>query len=225
MTSVDFCYKLMLYILNKNQTGGNLSPFDFDRTFNMAQISYASYLTGSFQTYNPGRPVSRVELGDNSVVRQRLSPVIYGFILNVDTTGFAPYPGDYIQTDSMWSLYGYRRIRYYDNDKWYSAYNSKIDNPIYGNPIYRLKDDGFEFAPTNINQTKLSYVRNPPEVEWAYTLDANGRPVYDPINSKDPVWDSVSILEIITRALRMCSVNLQFRDVEQYATEVKQLGQ
>lgn len=225
MTTVDFCYKLMLYILNKNQTGGNLSPADFNRIFNMAQVSYVSYLTGSVQQYSPGKPVARVELGQNAVVRQRLTPVIYGYILNIDNTGYAPYPGDYVQTDSMWSIYGYNRIRYYDNDKWYSAYNSSIDSPTTTNAIYRLRDDGFEFAPTNLVQAKMAYVRNPPEVVWGYTVDGNNRPVYDPATSVDPIWDFVSILEIIVRALKMSGVNLQFPLVEQYANEIKNLGQ
>lgn len=225
MTSVDFCYKLMLYILNKNQTGGNLSPADFNRTFNQAQVSYTSYLLGSVQQYTPGKPVARVELGENSVVRQRITPIIYGYILNVDQTGFAPYPADYIQTDAMWSIYGYKRVRYYDNDKWYSAYNSSIDTPTTNNAIYRLRDEGFEFAPANVVQTKMSYVRNPPDVVWGYVLDTNNRPVYDPARSVDPVWDSVSILDIIGRALAMCGVNLQFGMVEQYAQELKNTGQ
>ena len=223
MTS-DFVYKLMLDILNKNQTGGYLPPVKFNRVINMAQKSYVAYLAGNFQTYTPGRPIAKVELGNNSVVRQRMTPSIYGFILNVDSTGFAPYPGDYIQTDSMWTIYGYKRVRYVDNDKWYSTANSVID-PVSTNPIYRLRDTGFEFAPTNIGQAKMEYVKDPPDIVWGYSEDAKGRPVYSPADSVDPIWDSVSMLEIVVRALAMIGVSLQYGQVQQYAQQIKMEGQ
>jgi len=222
--TVDFYYKLMLFILNKSQSGGNLSPDDFNRTINMAQNSYVAYLTGTFQSYQLGRPIAKTELGQNSVVRQRLSPVIYGCNLHVDSTGFSPYPGDYLQTDAMWTLYNYNRIRYCDGDKWWANYNSKIDPPLYTKPIYRLRDTGFEFAPTNIVMAKVDYVRVPPEIVWGYSLDSVGRPVYDAALSADPIWDSVSALEIISRALQQVGVNLQFGQVQQYAKDIKDIS-
>ena len=141
--NVNDVYQIVLYAINKNQNG-YLDSDEFNRLINLAQNSYVSFLLGSLQTYQAGRPIAKVELGQNSVVRQRLSPVIYGYILNVDVNGNSPYPLDYCQTDSMWSIYGYERIRFVDQDRWFSTYNSVID-PIANYPIYMLKDTGFEF--------------------------------------------------------------------------------
>jgi hypothetical protein len=221
--NVNDVYQIVLYAINKNQNG-YLDSDEFNRLINLAQNSYVSFLLGSLQTYQAGRPIAKVELGQNSVVRQRLSPVIYGYILNVDVNGNSPYPLDYFQTDSMWSIYGYKRIRYVDQDRWFSTYNSVID-PIANYPIYMLKDTGFEFAPTTIGQAKMSYVRNPPPIQWGFDLDVNGRRVYSPANSNDPIWDEISILEIIVRCLSLVGLNLQINQVMAYSQEIKNQGQ
>jgi len=221
--TVNDMYLLMQFAVNKSQNG-YLTSEEFNRVSNLAQNSYVSFLLGSLQQYQAGRPVARVELGQNSVVRQRLTPVIYGYTLNVDSTGFSPYPADYVQTDSMWGIYGYSRVRFVDQDRWYSAYNSKID-PVATNPIYMLKDTGFEFAPTTIVQAKMSYVKTPPSIYWGYVLDGNGRRVYSAAHSTDPVWDDVSILEIIVRALQLVGLNLQMNQVIAYSNEIKNTGQ
>ena len=217
-------YQLILYVCSKNAQQGYISPDDFNLIIKQAQNSYCSYLLGSFQQYTAGRPAAKVELGNNMTVRERLQPVIYGYTLTVDVNGFSPYPGDYLQTDAMWTVTGLNRVRAIQQDRLYSVYNSGID-PIATNPIYLIEDTGFRFYPINITQAKLSYVRNPPEIKWSYTIDGNGIPVYDVSTSIQPVWDVASILEIITRALRMIGVNLQFNDVSQYATEIKATGQ
>ena len=222
--TVDDVYQIVQYACGKNLQQGYISPADFNLTINQAQKSYASYLLGNFQQYQPGRPQARVEFGQNTVIRQRLTPIIYGYNLTIDATGFSPYPGDYLQQDAMWSFYGYNRIREVQQQYFYSIYNSVID-PVTSWPVYMLEYDGFRFFPNNTNQAKLSYVRNPPDMIWGYTLNVNGIPVYIPAASTQPVWDDASILEIIVRALRIIGVNLQYNDVNAYANEIKQVGQ
>lgn len=224
MDAVDFCYKVVLYAAGKNLQMGYVSPSDFNLIFNQGQRSYSSFLLGSFQTYAPGRPVSKVELGQNSVVRTRLAPTIYGYNLHIDSTGFSPYPGDYLQTDAMWSIYGFQRIRLAPQEKFYSIYNSKID-PIASNPIYLIEDVNFRFYPQSLGMARLSYVRNPPDVVWGYVDDVNGNPVYSAARSTQPVWDEASLLEILVRALAIIGVNLQLGILSQYSQIIKEQGQ
>lgn len=220
---VNEIYELIQYIIAKNQQG-YLTPDEFNLTINQAQRSYQSYLLGNFQQYSPGRPVARVELGQNSVVRQRLSPSIYNYILSVDTTGFSPYPNDYLQSDAMWSLYGFKRVKNVQQDSLWSYYGSVID-PIATNPIYLIEDVGFRFYPSSTLAARLSYVRNAPDMVWGSVDDANGRPVYSPAHSTQPIWDDASMLEIIVRALSMVGVNLQLSAVLQYSEQIKSQGQ
>ena len=233
MYNINDVYKIVLYITGKNLQQGYVSPEDFNNTINIAQKSYVAYLLGNFQQYQPGRPVARVEFGQNSVVRQRLAPIIYESFITVNGNGYSPYPsaaalvpsnGDYLQTDAMWSAYGYERIREVQQHYFYSIYNSKID-PVASWPVYMIKNDGFQFAPFNIGQARISYVIEPPDMIWGYTLDVNGVPVYNAANSVQPVWDDVSIMEIIARALRLIGVNLQYNDVAAYANQIQFQGQ
>jgi hypothetical protein len=223
--TIDEVYQLVLYSTAKNNSQGYVSPADFNLVINQAQKSYVSYLLGSFQQYMPGRPVARVEFGQNTIIRTRLAPIIYWDTLTVDAFGFAPYPADYLQTDAMFTEEGYQRIRSVQQDRLYSYYNSVID-PIQTNPIYILEDTGFHFFPEDIGNAELSYVANPPDMKWAFTLNAiTGIPEYDQGSSDQPVWDDASILEIIVRALAIIGVNLQLQTVEQYSMAIKNQGQ
>lgn len=222
--NVNDVFLLVNYISNKNLNGGNITPQNFNTIINQAQVSYASFLLGSLQKYTHGRPMAPVEFGQNQVVRQRLTPIIYVTVLGVDAAGFSPYPGDFMQPDAMWSIYGVDRIRSVQQDALYSVYNSTID-PIATNPIYLIEDEGFRFYPTSLLQARLSYVRIPPQIYWAYTPDVNGLPAYDPALSVDPVWDDVAMLDIIARALAMTGINLQAGAISQYAAEIKNNGQ
>jgi len=222
--TADDVYVLMQFCCNKAQQG-YLPPDKFNLVINVGMRSWISYILGDFQQYRPGRPIANIELGNNEVVRQRIAPTIYGYILNVNPiTGISPYPGDYIQTDTMYSIYGHKRIRYAENTRLDSMYNSKID-PIATNPIYLLEDTNFQFYPETIWQAKLRYVKDPPDIHWGYTLDGNGRPIYDPSTSVDPIFDNTVMLEIIVRSLKIVGTNLQLEAVMQYANDVKNLGQ
>ena len=222
--TINEVYQLVLYATAKNASQGYVSPADFNLTINQAQKSYVSYLLGSFQTYSPGHSVARVEFGQNTIVRTRLAPIIYWNTLTVDINGYAPYPGDYLQSDAMFTYSGYNRIRAVQQDSLYSYYNSVID-PVSSNPIYILETEGFRFFPPNLGAAKLSYVTNPPNMVWGYTLDGNGIPVYSSGTSVQPVWDDASILEIIVRALSIIGVNLQLNALEQYSMVIKNQGQ
>lgn len=221
---VNECYQVVLFATAKNKSQGYVSPDDFNLIINQASRSYANFLLGGFNYYTPGRPISKVELGQNSNVRQRLTPIIYGYNLNIDVSGFSPYPNDFLNVDAIWSYYGYNRIRYAAQEKLYSIYNSTLD-PIATNPIYLIEDVGFRFYPQSTATARLNYVKNPPDMIWGYTEDVNGRPVYSAAHSTQPVWDDASMLEVIVRALAIIGVNLQLNVVMGYAQTIKTQGQ
>ncbi len=185
---------------------------------------YLTDLLGEYQKYQPHRPISVVQFGNNEKVRQSINPLIYGTVLNIDNFGKSSFPYDFEYTDSMWSLYDFNKIRFVQQDRLDAFLHSTID-PIDDNPVYLINHEGFLFFPNDLPSARLSYVRTPPPITWAYTLDGNGLPVYDPVNSVNPVWSEVDMWEIITRALRLIGVNLQSGAVIQYAQEVKNTGQ
>jgi len=223
MFSVDDWYSIIKLITNKNEDG-YITPDQFNLLAHQCQLSYCDFLLGELQQYQYGKDQPRTSYSPNRTARQKLTPLIYGYLLHVDNNGFSPYPGDYQETDAMWSYYGFKSYKYVRQDALRSYYNSRID-PIATNPIYLIKDEGFQFYPASVGHANLSYVRTPPRIYWAYTLDVNGQPVYDPINSEQPIWMETDALEVIVRMLRMLGVNLQANVVSQYAQEVKNTGQ
>jgi hypothetical protein len=223
MNSND-AYVLMQIALNKNQNGV-LTPEEFFRTINQAQNEYLDFLLGQYQKYQPGRPIPVVSFSQNERIRTSVAPLIYGTVLAINSvTGIAPFPSDFEQVDAMWGLYGFYNIRFTQQDRLQSFYRSTID-PIAQNPVYLIKHEGFQFYPETLGSARMSYVRTPPSIVWAWVEDSNGLPVYDPTNSVAPVWSDVDMLQIIARALRIMSVNLQASDVANYANEIKQFGQ
>jgi len=208
----------------KKAMNGDFTPSEYNDVINTAQRQYQSFLAGQLEQYQNGRSQPRVQYTQNEVSRQRMTPLIYGYNLTVDSTGFSPYPGDYLQVDAMYSTYGQSRIRYCEQERLYSTVNSVIDT-VATNSIFLIEDRGFRFYPITQATAKLSYVRNVPDIVWGYTLDANGREVYSQANSTNPVWADISMMEIIVRALALVGTNLQLGILNGYAQQIKTQGE
>jgi hypothetical protein len=230
--NVNDMYRICQFAVNKAQNG-YLSPSDFNLVINQAQTSYQDYLLGEFQQYQYGRPQARINYSQNENIRQRLTPLLTESTLTINgTTGESPYPADYVQVDSIITT-DFKRVRFVQQDSLYSYYNSEID-PIATNPIYLIEPNKFQFYPKTLGSAILTYVKNAPDIVWAYTT-VSGRPVYAPTQTGvgvtpttgtvQPVWDDVDLLEIITRALKLIGLNLQDGVVVQYANQVTQTGQ
>jgi len=220
--NVNDMYRICQFAVNKAQNG-YLTPAEFNLTINQAQVSYQDYLLGEFQQYQYGRPQARINYSQNENIRQRLSPLITEATLTINgTTGKSPYPADYVQADAVRTT-AFERVRYVQQDSLYSYYKSQID-PIASNPIYLLEPTGMQFYPITLGSAILTYVKDAPQIVWAYNL-VSGRPVYDSGASVQPVWDNVDLLEIIARGLKLIGLNLQDGQVQQYANQVTQQGQ
>ena len=143
MGSINDDYILVQDICNKNQQG-YVKPEQFNLYYNRAQDEFVDYLLGEFQQYKVGRSQPIVSYSQNATVRNRLTPVIYGYALTVDSYGRSDYPGDFLQVDAMLDITETDRIRVADNPRQYSFIGSKID-PVATNPIYLLRDNHLQF--------------------------------------------------------------------------------
>lgn len=221
--TVDFMYQLANAITNKN-VRGDLGSVRFNLYIQQAENSFITYLLGEYQKYQPGRPVPPVMIGMTRRIRQSLSPLIPPPVtVNIDNvTGVAPFPEGHLYTDVVTTMAG-KGIRYAEQTKLPAFLESTID-PVETNPIYLIQQNGFQFYPFTLGTAKVSYVKQSPGISWG-TGNENGREVYDVNSSKQPVWADIDCLEILTRALRMMGVSIQFNDVQQYANEIKATGQ
>lgn len=223
--TVDDIYSLMKYIVAKNTQQGYLSPQDFNIVINQAQRGYFDFLLGEYQRYQVKRPIAVVSFGQNENIRTSLAPLIYSALLVINNiTGISGYPSDFERVDAMWGEYGFYNIRFTEQDRLASNYHSVID-PVQTNPVYLIREEGFQFYPETLGRARMSYVRTPPSIIWGYVLDFNGRPVYNAATSQQSIWAESDIFQIVVRALQMVGVNLQFSTVLQYANEIKNAGQ
>jgi len=224
--TTDAVYQIIQYAVAKNTAQGYVSPDDFNNVLMpVAQDGYLDYLLGEYQKYQPTRPFSPVAFSGNQKIRTSIAPLIYSVVLPVNsTTGIADYPSDFEQVDAMNSLYNIYRIRFTPQDKLWSTYRSVI-TPVERNPVYYMNEYGFNFLPTTVGNTRMSYVRKPPPIHWGYDEDADGIPVYNAAKSQQPIWSDTDIMQVIIRALSLVGVNLQLGTVQQYAEVIKNGGQ
>jgi hypothetical protein len=223
--SVDEMYSIEKDILNKNQNG-NFPPDRFNRLNNQGQFDYMEFLLGDLRKYSLGRPIPPTAWGMTARIRESLTPFILPptTIAVNSTTGEATLPGDYEMWDAMnWGA-NMDRVKFIQQGRLYSHLNSKI-NPIERNPVFLSVKDNLTVYPKSIGSVSLSYIRTPATINWGFTLDLNGRPVYDSATSTNPEWQRVDCMEIMARALRMMGVNLSAAQVSQFANEIKNVSQ
>jgi hypothetical protein len=223
--SVDDMYSIEKDVLNKNQNG-YFAPDVFNRLNNQAQFDYMNFLLGDFRKYQLGRPIPPTAWGMTARIRESLTPfILEPTTLAVNnTTGKVVLPSDYEMWDAMWWGSNMARVKFIQQGRLYSHLNTSI-NQIATNPVFLSIKDNLTVYPFNIGSVKLSYIRTPGEIKWAYTLDSNGRPIYDSANSSDPEWQRFDCIQIMVRALRIMGVNLSANQVSQYAEVIKNNGQ
>jgi hypothetical protein len=222
--SVDEMYQIEKLIINNNQNG-NLSPEKFNIINEQAQYDYLNSLLGDIRKYSLGRPVPPAAWGMTARIRESLTPFIQPpTTISVNgTTGIANNPPDYEMWDAMyWGIYK-NRVKFIQQGRLDSHINSTI-NPISRNPVFLSIYNGFQVYPNSIGNVALSYIRSPRPIRWGYTLDVNGRAVYNAALSSQPQWQREDIIEVIMRAMRMMGVNLQAAQVIQYAEQIKNQG-
>lgn len=225
--NINECYQLIQFICAKNTAQGFVSPADFNIAMNQAQTSYVDYLLGQYQQYRDKRPIPIVAFGENERVRTSLAPLIYETIIPINSvTGIAAFPYGFIQVDAMWGQYGYYNIRFTEQDRLSANIRSVIDTPTTTNPVYLIRHEGFQFFPFDTGSARISYVSNPPSMNWGYVNNpVTGIPEYNAVTSSQPVWEDTDLLNIIVRALQIIGVNLQFQQVMQYSEQIKRGGQ
>lgn len=223
--SVDTMYSIEKDILNKNQNGP-FTPDRFNRLNNQAQFDYMNSLLGDIRKYSLGRPIPPAAWGMTARIRESLTPFILApTTLAVNgTTGVVTLPADYEMWDATYWGSTMKPVKFIQQGRLASHLNSTI-NPIDRNPVFLSIKDELTIYPNNIGSIKLSYIRTPAEIVWAYTSDSNGRPIYDSASSTDPEWQIFDIMQIMARALRMMGVNLSAAQVSQFAEGIKQAGQ
>jgi hypothetical protein len=220
--TVDQVYKILKFIVRKNQLG-SLPPAEFEYAFNTAQRNYYDLLVGRIEQYRYGSPIPRIGLSMTDNLVTRLMPFQKTATLTV-SGGLATKPNDFNKLLAMYTPNNYRVYRI-EEDRFAERIQDSIDPVDEANAFYVEQKTNWRIYPTTLNNLTLKYLYVPINVVWGYTLDGQGRPVYNPATSVQPEWLENDYDEIIARAAKIIGVSLKDQLDIQYGNSVIQTGE
>lgn len=221
--SVDYLYGFMRFLIRKAQAGG-ISATEFGLTWNDAQNAYQDDLLGRFQA-TPGLKTGiNSGLIENETILTKLAPFTKDGTI-VIAGGLGGKPSDFIYLLSL-RING-QPVEYAQHDQIAFINNSVIDPPsVADNSYYYTEFQGnYSFLPSTVTLATINYIATPPDVLWAYTIDGDGRQVYDAGNSVQSLWDDHSNREITKRALKVLGVSFKDSDFANFGQSIQNAGE
>jgi len=226
--TTDYLYKFSLDLMKKNQAGG-LKSDSFQYEWNDAQGSYQDDLLGRFQKNNNGKTGVNTGIILDETILQKLSAFTKPVSLTI-ISGNADKPSDFVYRLGL-------RINGVDvykiNHGQIASVNASVIDPpsIAKNIYYFVEYEGYYYflphtLPTDtITTAQLDYITTPPDIKWGYTFDSNGRQVYNPGTSIQPLWDNNSCREITKRMFTNLGVSFKDKDFENFGKSVQLTGE
>jgi|SRR5881628_595137 len=219
---INTIYSIIQFISNKNQSG-YITPDEFNNAFNLAQKQYFHQLLEDIQGWDANRKRIRLPMGNAQQAIQKVAPFIVALSVAVPGTGQYAKPADLVNILAIRNSDNSKRVWRVEHDRVWSHISSVIDPPS-ESPIYTEYDTDYQLYPVTIGTINVEYLKLPPDAIWAYDL-VSGRPVYNQVNSTDPLWQDTEISDIIIRVLFMFGISIQASQLVQYYGSVKSDGQ
>jgi len=222
--SIDTIYKIVQFISNKWEIG-YITPEEFNRTFNIAQINLFNFLIGNSEQYQYGSPKSRVGTGTPQRVSESLSPFFVRETLAV-TSGEVTKPSQYSNVIAMRTTTN-EYISRTESDRLSTKLKSVVAPISTTNALYVDGATTFYIYPTTgITSVVLDYYKKPLDANWAYTV-VNGRPTFNNTfpPSVNPLWRDTDVVKVIGRQLKLLGVHLKDQEISQYANTIIQTGE
>jgi hypothetical protein len=221
--TVDYCYQFVLDLMRKNQSGG-LKSTTFQYFWNDSQAAYQDDLLGRFQARSNTKEGANTGLIEDETIIAKLTPFMQPVTLTV-SAGQVTKPSDFVYTLAM--RVGNYKVYQIDKDEIWSVQNSVIDPPSSATNTYYFTEysNYYLIYPNTVTSVSLDYIQTPPDVIWAYTFDGNGRQVWNPSASVNPLWSNNSCREITKRMLKLLGVSFSSQDFEQFGQSVQTQGE
>lgn len=219
-------YDCMQFLTRKNQTG-LIASSDFFYSWNIAQAEFMQDQTGRFQKNNNSKSGASTGLIENQAILTTLAIFFKTVSIGV-AGGLAPKPGDFKYAMAIRETTTQTRVWTVAPDQWWSVIEDVIDPPSIEDGNFYTKEIGSNFVllPSTTASIDLDYCTSPSDINWASIPDAQGRPVYDPSNSVQPLWTSnTSIIEITKRALLSLGVSFHDQDFTDFGKSATITGE
>lgn len=220
--TVDYAYNYIQFIARKNQIV-QIKPAEFNFAINQAQRDYLDFLIGHVEQFRYNDATPRVALGMNNKISKDLVPFkVNNQSINVVNT-IAPYPTNFYFLALMMDSNG-KKIEWISDDKLPKRLNSSIDPFSDSGKSFYIDDVlGWKIY-GNANPVFVNYYTLPNAITWAYTI-VNNRPVYDPVNSAQPLWNDACMEEILKRTARILGFSFEANNLIQFGEHAIQSGE
>jgi len=248
--NVNDVYQTVLLILNKEQRG-YMTPQEFNKTATQVQRKiFERYFEDLNQQLRISQSefdyADRVANIDEKIAEFKTEasvsgtaaadPPFYKFFscpshlyrintVTFDSATFYPVPTSrsevpppaFPKTTTAEELQRVGRTEFYNINK------SPLTAPDFDNPIYLYEDNKVIPFPNNINLLRVTYVKKPTDVNWAFTTIANGAYIYDSSNSTNFELHNSEQIEVVINILLYAGVVIKDPSIVQVANnEIQQ---
>lgn len=212
--SVNDVYEYSKFLTNKNQTGA-ISRKDLFYAWNGEQSAYQEDLLGRWQAKSNGKSGPNTGMIQDETVLIKLAPFTIATTLSV-SGGFVTWPSDFMYLSAL-RING-EKVYHFNKDERWSIESSVIDPPSIPDDSYYYTeyDNQYLILPISVSSVDMDYIAKVIDIVWGFTPDGQGRQIYDPATSTQPVWSQNSIIEITRRTLKSFGVHFTSEDFEQF---------
>lgn len=220
--SVDNIYSYTKFLTNKNQSGG-ISATDLFNAWNGEQAMFHQDRVGRWQKQNVAKTGIMSGMVEDELTISQLAPfIIPGTIAIAGGMGFKP--ADYIYGMAL-RING-AKVFSVTHDTIYAVNDDVIDPPSIPDDRYYYTEylTYFLFMPSAVTTFNLDYVAETNDIVWGFTLDADGRPVYNPATSIQPKWNKNTVIEITRRTMKSFGLHFDSREFENFGQSNIQTG-
>ena len=236
MISINELKTYIDFISNKEQSGNNYTPEQFNMLVKRAVEDIQRWLIGLEAQYQPGAPVPAVAYEVTQKVKDDLRWLKKNPVLTVDANGRMTIPEDYVYVTSI--IYEevkntdcgptatQRSVERIDNDKWANRLSSSIKKPTKKYPVCIFYDKDYVlFEPKDLGKVKFTYIRQITPPFWNYQIDPTTEvPLYNPVGTIDIELPEILLNDLARLVLGYMGINLREQELSQYAELIKTKG-
>lgn len=237
MISIDTLKQYVDYISNKEQSGNNYSPKQFNMLVSRAVDDIERWLIGLVAQYSPSEPLPAVAYDLTQKVKDDLRFLKNTVVLSIDSNGFMTIPEDYIYLASI----AYRRVEnncetgtpdvdfipveVVSDDNWSGRLSNAIKKPTHEFPACNFHDKTrVLFSPKDLSSVSFSYLKKMAAPVWAYILDDNDNAIYDASGSTDIDLPEILLNDVSRIIVGYMGINIREDQLIQYSELLKSKG-
>lgn len=227
---VNTAYQIIQFIVNKQQTG-NATPARVNLAMRVANALLWKRYNGIPEEWQPGMPLSKIAFSVATNVEKVMELFKETAHLYINEDGISSKPGDFIRESTLTFITQgsdgttqYVPVDICNDQEFAERRNSFVVGADKDNPACRFLATTIEFAPKDLINVDMIYLRMATVPVWAFTLVDN-RPVYDSLNSVDPEWPDDIVNDFIMLSCQQLGINMQSELLYQAMQSFKDKGQ